>query len=273
MNGYAGFPVSLDEDGVAVTRGTAGPFAIEDLAFPPRHRIAPFDPDEAYLAVLLEGAMKKAFASTTHDLGAASVVTIPQDGRHGTEFSSEGCRVLIVRLASGQEDQADPFLRLLRDVRHVHDGAVTACAWRVASELRARDTAWSLAAHGLVLELVAAVARGSAPAPERPPRWLEGALELLHARPHEQPGLAEIAAAVGIDPSHLARVFRRHHGVSIGAYVRRLRLEWAAEQLIKTDRSIAAVAADAGFTDQSHFTRTFKRHRGVTPGRYRAVRR
>ena len=79
-------------------------------------------------------------------------------------------------------------------------------------------------------------------------------MELLHAWPHEQPALGAIAAAVGIDPSHLARVFRKHHGVSIGAYGRRIRLERAAEQLVKTDRSIAAVAADSGFTDQSHFT-------------------
>ena len=88
--------MSLDEDGVAVTRATAGPFEIEDLAFPSHHRIAPFDPDEAYLGVLLEGAMTKAFASRTHDLGAASVVTIPLDGRHGTDFSGAGCRVLVV---------------------------------------------------------------------------------------------------------------------------------------------------------------------------------
>ena len=272
MDDHAGLPVSLDEDGVAVTRGTAGPFALEDLAFPPHHRISPFDPGEPYLAVILAGAMTKAFGRTTHELGAGSIVTIPGAGRHSTDFSANGSRVVIVRLAAERAEEADPFLRLLRDVRHVQDGAATSLAWSVASELRARDTAWILAAQGLVLELVAALVRRSVPGPGRPPRWLGRTVELLHARAHEKPALGEIAAAVGVDPSHLARVFRKHHGMSVGTYLRRIRLERAAEQLVATDKSIAAVAAGAGFTDQAHFTRMFKRNRGVTPGEYRELR-
>jgi AraC-like DNA-binding protein len=58
--------------------------------------------------------------------------------------------------------------------------------------------------------------------------------------------------------------------MSVNAYARALRLEWASVAIASTDDPLARVAADAGFADQSHFTRWFKRHRGVTPGRYRA---
>jgi AraC family transcriptional regulator len=74
-----------------------------------------------------------------------------------------------------------------------------------------------------------------------------------------------------VHPVYLARSFRERYGVSVGEYVRRLRLDWAAAQLSATETPVATVAAEAGFADQSHFTRAFKRHMGLTPGRYRRV--
>jgi AraC family transcriptional regulator len=59
----------------------------------------------------------------------------------------------------------------------------------------------------------------------------------------------------------------------MGSYVRRLRLDWAAGELVRSDRSLAALAVAAGFADQSHFTRFFKRHTGFTPNTYRRMMR
>jgi AraC family transcriptional regulator len=70
---------------------------------------------------------------------------------------------------------------------------------------------------------------------------------------------------------HLARAFRTRYGVSVGEYGRRLRLEWAAAEVARSDTPLALIAARAGFADQSHFTRVFKQHIGATPGAYRRV--
>jgi len=67
----------------------------------------------------------------------------------------------------------------------------------------------------------------------------------------------------------VARVFRRHHGLSMGGYLRRLKVESACASLARPGASLADVAAGLGFTDQSHFTRTFKAATGLTPGRFR----
>jgi AraC family transcriptional regulator len=79
-----------------------------------------------------------------------------------------------------------------------------------------------------------------------------------------------VASAIGVHPAYLARVFKAHHGVSVGEYGRRLRLAWAASEIARSDTPLATVAIRAGFADQSHFTRLFKRHVGITPARYRA---
>ena len=64
-------------------------------------------------------------------------------------------------------------------------------------------------------------------------------------------------------------MFRRHHGLSLPSYVRRLRLNWAAERIAVTDTPIAEIALASGFADQSHFTRAFHRQLGLPPARFR----
>jgi AraC-like DNA-binding protein len=53
-----------------------------------------------------------------------------------------------------------------------------------------------------------------------------------------------------------------------------LRIDRAIQELRSTDKRLADIAGDAGFSDQSHFCRTFKLSTGLTPGQYRkSVRR
>jgi AraC family transcriptional regulator len=94
-------------------------------------------------------------------------------------------------------------------------------------------------------------------------------IEYIHVHAREPLTLGSIAGIAGVHVAHLTREFRVHHRTSIAAYVRSLRLAWAAERLGDSDRSIADIAADAGFADQSHFTRVFHAHTGRTPRQYR----
>jgi AraC-like DNA-binding protein len=80
--------------------------------------------------------------------------------------------------------------------------------------------------------------------------------------------LDSLAAAANLSPFHLLRVFRRAVGLPPHAYLTSVRVQ-QARRLLRTDLSIAAVAAQTGFVDQSHLTRHFKRIVGVPPGHYR----
>jgi AraC family transcriptional regulator len=259
------------EDGVRVTSGEAGAFVIDELGFPDSHRLPAFEPPQGYVVIVLEGELKKTFRTATYDLAPASVVTMPAGERHATQFGRRGARVLIVRPRPSEQHLLEPCPGAVRELRRFSDVATAALGWRLSVELRACDAAWPLAAEGLALELIAALSRrpGGARRARRPPAWLASVDELLLPGPGGQPALGGIAAEVGVHPAHLARVFKEHRGTTVGAYVRRLRLDWAAAQLRSSDLPIAALAAKAGFADQSHFTRAFKCHTGLTPGCFR----
>ena len=83
-------------------------------------------------------------------------------------------------------------------------------------------------------------------------------------------GLEQMAAAACLSAYYFARQFKAATGLPPHQYVIARRVERAKQQLqAGTDRSLAEVAADAGFSDQSVFCRHFKRLVGVTPGQFR----
>ena len=95
--------------------------------------------------------------------------------------------------------------------------------------------------------------------------WLERVHERLHATLDRPLTLAHLAREAGVHRVHLGRAFRARYGESLGAYHRRVRIEWAAGQLLLEGASIGDIAASAGFADQSHFTRIFRQVKAVTP--------
>jgi AraC family transcriptional regulator len=256
-----------EDDGVLVTSANVNGFDLVELRFPAGYVQRPFEPESPYLAVVLEGGLEKAFRLRTIHLAEASVVCMPTGATHGARFGSDGARVLVIR-PMPEWDAPRGCLDRLVELRGRGFGWL---AWRLAGELRASDAAAPLAAEGFALELLAAASRASTgDRPRRAAAWLAAAEELLRVRLPDRIGLGELADAVAVHPAHLARVFRARHGVSVGEYARRLRLEWAAAQVARTDTPLALVARQAGFADQSHFTRVFQQRIGTTPARFRA---
>jgi AraC family transcriptional regulator len=102
--------------------------------------------------------------------------------------------------------------------------------------------------------------------------WLKDVVEILHAEFCRPFSLASIAQRVGAHPVHLARAFRRCHRMTVGQYVRKLRVDFAMNALAGED-SLSDIAAQAGFSDQSHLGRVFRAATGMTPRQFRLLDR
>ena len=82
-----------------------------------------------------------------------------------------------------------------------------------------------------------------------------------------------LAAAAGVPAAALARELRAATGRSPARYALERRVARARERLERTDRTLAEVALECGFSSQSHMTSAFTRLLGTSPGRYRRERR
>lgn len=130
----------------------------------------------------------------------------------------------------------------------------------------------ALSLESLCLELVGFTA-GACPPDRRRGHWLEKARDALSDLSEPDLSLAELSEALGVHPVHLTRSFRKHFGCTPGEYRRARRLSVAAELLTRSDRSLAEIALDCGFTDQSHFSNQFTGAYGMSPGVYRQMTR
>jgi AraC family transcriptional regulator len=247
------------------------------VRFPPSAKLPLHTHERATVAVILNGSFDGLMRHASHPCPASTFITEPPGEPHGNLFERAGADVLTVQPDPGRLDLLEPFSGVLGEVNHMRDLGVATVARRAASELRMPDSITPFAVEGLVLELLTLAARlrstDAIGAERRSPRWLDEARALLRDQYREPLRLAEVADAVGVHPVHLARVFRLKYGTPVGAYVRGLRLTWAAGRLTDSEDAIAQIAHEAGFFDQSHFTRMFRRHFGLTPQAYRrAVR-
>lgn len=220
---------------------------------------------EAHLAFSVEGTITSAWRKLTILTQSSTLTYLPPEEPHATRFN-DGARVFLITLSSSWLARLQQYAPLVdRPVIFQNDLPVW-LAIRLYREFQRRDSLTPLMMEGLLLELLAQMARETACKPERDhPRWLGQARDFLHAHFRENLSLDTVAAAVGVHPAHLTRAFRQHYHCTLGDYVRRLRVEYASHLLTTSEMLLACIAFEAGFADQSHFSRTFKSLTGMTP--------
>ena len=97
------------------------------------------------------------------------------------------------------------------------------------------------------------------------------AVNLMRSDPTRPHRIDEVAHSVGLSRSRFFQQFREGMGMSPGVYSDTLRVEYAIEALISTDRPAGDIALDLGFSAPGHFSRFFKEKIGFAPQDYRRV--
>jgi len=82
--------------------------------------------------------------------------------------------------------------------------------------------------------------------------------------------LEDVAASVNLSPFYFHRLFTDFFGRTPAQYILSCRIANAKLALLKENCSLAAVAADCGFSSQSYFCYKFRKITGMTPLEYRA---
>lgn len=78
-----------------------------------------------------------------------------------------------------------------------------------------------------------------------------------------------LSSKSGYSRWHFQKLFHRVTGLSIAAYIRKRRIELAAEMLVSTDMAVIDVCESVGYNNRASFFRQFKKHFLVSPINYR----
>ena len=265
---------SLEEKGLTMPVKTfrAGEFILKERIHSPALNLPRHYHESSMLSFTSSGDCAERCGLRTKEYGPFDLQVALAGQIHSVQYGREGARTLNIEIESARSEVIQSLAAAASLSRCSKDARLTALAVQLYREFQNLDGVSGLAIEGLVLEALARAARCAATRLKgQAPVWLGRARDLLHTRFNESLRLADLAGAVGTHPVYLARAFHDHYHCTIGEYIRRLRIEFATRELVKSDSSLVDIAMAAGFCAQSHFSSTFKRYTGLSPARYRAV--
>jgi len=243
------------------------------VAYSPNQVLARHSHENAYVSVTLRGCYLEQRPLRSWECAVGGTIFHEPGECHQNRFFESGARLLVLEIhPSFLTDISDRGIRTDRQCALTSPECMH-LAMRLDHCLELSDPLSGLCAEGLSLELISQALRPGLDARTRSsPDWLPRVHEILHDRYREHLTLTQIAGEVQVHPVHLARAFRKRYQCCIGDFIRKLRVEAACYELLKSDAPIAEIAARTGFTDQSHLSRILKRHAGISPGQFRKSR-
>ena len=250
---------------VRIGRQATGPgFCVSEVNYAAGWRQPPHAHESTGVTLVVAGGFRETACGREESATALSVVVKPAGVVHADEIGAEGARTILLEIE-------DPSLlpERLGPWRWLHAGPGVRPLLALAAALRGE----ARPIEDTVLELLGEVSDTARPAPRDPPAWVRRAREALDDADRSAARVRLLAEMLDVHPVSLARAFRRHFGLPVTAYRRRIRLRRAAAQLAGSRGQLTRIAHAAGFADQAHMCREVRAATGCTPGELRAIAR
>lgn len=244
-------------------------FRLSLRSFRHGQRLAWQGPILGRLCVLLVGGISEVKVSGLDEYVPPFVLYRPPEARPHLQFGNVGAKTVTLELYASRAEELRAGGFPVDQEFSFPSAICGALAVRIYRELRRQDEMTAVLLEGLILELLGEAWRCAVRQQARPPQWLVAVRERLHSEFAQRLTLDHCARVVAVHPIHLAQTFRLHFGTSFGAYLRRVRIDYACRELLATKNKLSEIALAAGFSDQSHFCNAFKIATGYTPGAFR----
>lgn len=247
-------------------------FILSETLHPAKSKLLRHAHSNPYFCFVLQGVYTEVYGKKEITCNPSTLTFRAAGEEHEDSFHNKDGRVFVVEiLPKWIEKLRENSLKLDSSVKF-KNGLLSNLVTKLNREFHFMDGASPLAIEGLTIEIMAQAARNSVSAVERrEPRWLKRVVELLHSSFSENLTLEDIGLQVGVHPVYLATVFRQKFNCTIGEYTRRLKIEYACQQISNGELPLVEIALSAGFGDQSHFSKVFKRQIGMTPNEYKKI--
>ena len=240
-----------------------------EAAYDPCSRLPEHGHAEPFFTYVLHGGYVERAGPKARQCDRGAVIFHDRES-HQNEVGPSGTASFNVELAPDLWRELTDGRNILDALAgHVLRGDIEWPALRVWREFQQSDTCNTVGLEEAMVLLCHAT-QSAARNLFEPHYRLDRCVAYLNAHPMDAHRLADVARIAGVHPMHLAKLFRKRFGCSMGEHLRRRRIAWACTQLTRSEDTITSIAQQAGFADHAHFTRTFVRITACTPRWYRA---
>jgi len=258
-----------DVSGQLIRRRVVGPFTLSEIVYPAELSLPKHAHRQAYVTFVIEGGLHETYSSGAIACRTGAVRFLPAAEVHENWFEA-GARCLHIG--------SDPVVLAQLHQRpvipekpvEINGLGTTWLAHRLYAEFSRQDAASAMAIEGLILEILAEIARSETQQNGvLAPQWLKRATEIVETRFLQRLSLVDIASEVGVHYVHLSRQFHKYNRCTVGELIRKRRVQYACQLLAYSSTPLAEIALICGFSDQSHLSFLFKRYMGMSPSKFR----
>lgn len=101
------------------------------------------------------------------------------------------------------------------------------------------------------------------------PLWFNQLLDKFNEPEFIKGGIPLILSSVKYNKIYVERIFKKHMGITMTAYLNSVRLKYAELKIRTTNSNIVDIVENTGFSSPTYFYSLFKKHFGITPNEYR----
>jgi len=220
-----------------------------------------------YFTFILEGGMTEINKKQAYECCAGDLLFHNWQDTHYNKPSGRFTRGFHVELNAQWFTAFDKVNEVEGSIR-IADPRVKKLMYQVVKEMKLAGPAAQLSIDALLLEIVGLLGNTKDREKDKTPAWVSRLREMLHEQ-KEHGQLADLARSLNIHPVHLSGHFSKYFGMTLGDYIRTIKVQRALTLLPNDELSLTDISFECGFADQSHFIRSFKSLYHITPLRYR----
>lgn len=99
--------------------------------------------------------------------------------------------------------------------------------------------------------------------------FLDHAIQYIEENCNGELTLEQLAKECNYSTTYLSKIFKSELGINFYEYLTRCRLQKGISTLAVTDKKVATISYEIGFSDVKAFNKAFRKHFGTTPSEYR----
>jgi AraC-like DNA-binding protein len=230
---------------------------IRQVAYKGNLYMPPHVDNESKIGIVLDGGLIEKSGSDRVEAKRNSVVIKPGHVIHENIFGPRGVRLLSISFKNGYI-LPDSF----QNLAWLHDPRVSFSAYKLWFSLKSVKNDKQLNHHLNVFIQLLDLLKKKKENP--PPGWLKSATELLDRYSIDKGTIENISQQMKISRVHFSRSFKKYHFTSAVKYRHYVRMSNLLFCLTSTNKSLADISYECGFSDQSQMSRIVLKETGYT---------
>jgi YesN/AraC family two-component response regulator len=100
---------------------------------------------------------------------------------------------------------------------------------------------------------------------------LEAAMIYIDNNFTEKISLSTVAQFVHLHPQYFSKYFKKNVGITFTDYIAKLRIKKAKKLMLNSNRTIAQISLEVGYTDPAYFSKVFSKYENHSPYKYKKM--